>query len=135
MEMQSKPYYLTMDYQTSEQVDIYKQRQSPGEPLPILAPPIEMNNDALSDSKIRTASRELSNGRAGGASGMRAEHVKAWLQGTMEEEDPKGLGTVGTYSPNWCRLSGTRFHPLSAPVDHHSVDPEGRRGLLWDQAA
>jgi hypothetical protein len=47
------------------------------------------------DGELREAVRELTNGRAGGASGMRAEDVKAWLRGVQLEEDPKdGLANV-----------------------------------------
>ena len=31
----------------------------------------------------------------GGALSMRTEHVKAWLRGIVEEEDPKGQGNEG----------------------------------------
>ena len=38
-ETQAKPCYLTMERQASERVDLYTRRQSPGDPLPINAPP------------------------------------------------------------------------------------------------
>jgi hypothetical protein len=84
-----------MEHQTLEQVNLYARRQSPGDPLPIHLTPVEINDDVPSDSEIRTAVGELTNGRAGGASGMRAEHVKAWLWGVMEEEDPESQGNAG----------------------------------------
>ena len=78
-EMQAKQCYHTMERQTSERVDLYARRLSPGDPLPINIDRIEVNDDAPLDVEIRTVVSELSNGRAAGASGMRAEHVKAWL--------------------------------------------------------
>ena len=66
-ETQSKPCFHTMEHQTSERVDLYAWRQSPGNPLPIHLKPVKINNDALSDNKIKTATGELTNGRAGGA--------------------------------------------------------------------
>jgi hypothetical protein len=99
-ETQSEPCYDTMERQTSERVDLYARRQSPGDPLLIHLTPAEINNDVPSDSKIRTAVGELTNGRAGGASGMRAEHVKAWLRGVVEEEDPESQGNAGK-GDNW----------------------------------
>ena len=89
-----------MEHQTLEWVDLYAQRQSPGDPLPIHLTPAKINNDVPLDSKIRTAMGELTNGHAGGALGMRAEHVKAWLQGAVEEEDPEGQGNEGKWD-NW----------------------------------
>ncbi len=40
-ETQSKPCYHTMERQTSERVDLYARRQSPGDPLPLHLTPIE----------------------------------------------------------------------------------------------
>jgi hypothetical protein len=94
-ETQSKPCYHTMERQTSERVDLYARRQSPGDPLPLHLTPVEINNDIPLDSEIRTAAGGLTNGRAGGASGMRAEHVKLWLRGALEEEDLESQGNEG----------------------------------------
>ena len=84
-----------MERQTLERVDLYARRQSPGDPLPLHLTPVEINDDVPSDSEIRTAAERLTNGRAGGASGMRAEHVKVWLWGALEEEDPESQGNEG----------------------------------------
>ena len=73
---QAKPCYQTMERQTSERVDLYLRRQSPGAPLPILIEPVEICDNPPSDGEIRDAVAQLSNGRAAGASGMRAEDVK-----------------------------------------------------------
>jgi hypothetical protein len=48
--------------------------------------PFAIDDEAPSDSEIRAAVQRLSNGRAGGASFMRAEHMKEWLRGQKEEE-------------------------------------------------
>jgi hypothetical protein len=99
-EMQAKPCYHTMKRQTSEQVDLYTRRASPGNPLPINYGPIKINNDAPSDKEIWLATSELSNGRAAGASRMRAKHVKDWLRGIRWEEDAKDQGAPGD-GDNW----------------------------------
>ncbi len=52
----------------------------PGNPLLINAVPVEINDAIPSDSKLCEVVGELTNGRAAGASGMHAEHVKAWLR-------------------------------------------------------
>jgi hypothetical protein len=47
----------------------------------------------------------LSNRRAGSASGMRAEDVKAWLRGVKLEEDPEvGPANIGG-GDNWRRFT------------------------------
>jgi hypothetical protein len=114
--------YYTMDHQTSEQFDLYAWRQSPGDPLPILVPPVKINDSTPSDGKIRTTYRELPNSHAGGGSGMRAEHVKAWLQGTLEEEDPEGQ------EKERHRDNGHLFTHLVQAVWNHGYIP---RQLLW----
>jgi hypothetical protein len=95
-EMQAKPCYQTMECQTSERVNFYAQRESPGDPLPINVTPVEINDDALSDDELRQVVGKLTNGRAASASGMHAEHVKEWLHDVQWEEDPEGHGAEGT---------------------------------------
>jgi hypothetical protein len=45
-----------------------------------------------SDGELRGVVGKLTNGRAAGASGMRAKHVKKWLHDVRQEEDPEGQG-------------------------------------------
>ena len=45
--------------------------------------------------EIRTAVKALRNGRTGGGSMMRAEHLKAWLRREEEEEAAEKEGTEG----------------------------------------
>ena len=86
---QAKPCYLTMERQTSDRVDLYLWRQSPGVPLPILIDPVKICNNPPFDGEIRDAVAQLSNGRAAGASGMLAEDEKEWLFSIRDEEDPE----------------------------------------------
>ena len=83
-----------------ERLDLYAQGQSPGDPLLIHLTPAKINDDIPLDTKIRIATGELTNDRAGGASGMRAKNVKVWLQGVMEEEDPGRQENQGK-GDNW----------------------------------
>jgi hypothetical protein len=76
---QEKPCRQTMERQTSERVDLYARRDLPGDPLPINVTPTEINDDVPSDGELRGVVGKLTNGRAAGASGMRAKHVKKWL--------------------------------------------------------
>jgi hypothetical protein len=121
-EMQAKPCRQTMVRQTDERVDLYRQRQSPGDPFPVNVPPTPIHNDVPSDGKIHTAVANLSNGQAPGASGMCAEHVKARLHGIHKEEHPDAP-TNSTAGDNW-RL----FVQLVQAVWTTSTIP---RQLLW----
>ncbi len=100
-EMQAKPCYHTMEHQTSERVDLYARRLSLGDPLPINAERIKINDDAPLDEEIRIAASKLLNGRVAGASGMRTEHVKEWLWNIHREEDPKQLGGSPSDGDHW----------------------------------
>ncbi len=111
-----------MERQTSERVDLYARRQSPGDPLPLQLTPAEINDDVPLDSEIRIAAGGLTNGRAGGASGMRAKHVKAWLPGALAEENPESQGNEGK-GENW-----KLFVELVQAVWTHGTIP---RQLLW----
>jgi hypothetical protein len=97
--MQAKPCYHTMERQTLERVDLYAQRESPGDPLPINVTPVVINDDVPMDGELWQVAGELTNGRAAGASGH-AKHVKEWLHGMQQEEDPEGHGVDGA-GDNW----------------------------------
>ncbi len=100
-EMQAKPCYHTMERQMLEWVDLYARRESPGNPLPINVTPVVINDDVPTDGELRHVAGELTNGRAVGASGMCAKHVKEWLHGMRWEEDLEGHGVNGA-GDNWC---------------------------------
>jgi hypothetical protein len=111
--------------QTTERIALNARRDSPGEPLPINVDPIPIEDGAPTEGELREAVKDLTNGRAGGASGIRAEDVKAWLRDVQLEEDPKdGPANVakGT-GDNW-RL----FTSLAQAVwEHGEIPPQ----LLW----
>jgi len=86
-----------MVQQTNERERLYTRQQPAGEPIPINVEPAEVRDDQPGDDEIRTAVRKLSQGRAGGASKMRAEDIKDWLQGIVQEEDT-GMEGAGD---NW----------------------------------
>jgi hypothetical protein len=95
-EMQAKPCFHTLERQTLARVELYVRRESPGDPFPINVAQVEINDDVPLDGKLRQVVGELTNGRAAGASGMGAKHVREWLHGVQWEEDPEGHGINGT---------------------------------------
>ncbi len=89
----------------AECIELYMQQNPPREPLPININPIPVNNQTLSKGEIWGAVAGLSNKRAGGASGMRAEDLKAWLRGIKLEKDPEvGPANIGA-GDNWRRFT------------------------------
>ena len=59
-----------------------------GEPLPIVVQPVIIADGYVEVGDIAVAVRKLRSGRAGGLSGMKAEHLKSWLQDATREKDP-----------------------------------------------
>ena len=100
-ESMAHPYPQTMEQQTADQVALYARRDSPGDPLPINIDRVPIDNGTPTNAKIWEAAQQLSNGRAPGASGMRAEDVKHWLHGMRLKEDPEsGMGNKNA-GDNW----------------------------------
>jgi hypothetical protein len=88
----------------------------PGEPFPININLIPVKDGTPSEGEIRVAVEGLSNGRAGSASGMHAEDVKAWLHGIKLEEDPE-IGPANTGAgDNWRRFN--LEEPIRLPSPH-----------------
>jgi hypothetical protein len=109
--------------QMAECVKLYRRWDPSGELLPININPIPVTDGMPSEGEIRVAVAGLSNGRAGGGLGMRAEDVKAWLHGIKLEEDPEvGPANIGV-GDNWRRFTLL----VQAIWDHGEIPPQ----LLW----
>ena len=97
-ETEARPCKQMMERQTEERVELYRKRVSPRAPIPINITPVNILDSTPSDVKIRAAVKKSTNGRAGGASKMRAKHLKTWLAGMEREEDPEhgeeGAGNI-----------------------------------------
>ena len=87
-----KPCYQTLASQTKERIALYAKREPPGNGVPINVTPYPVDDDTPTDLEIRRAVRKLSNGRAGGASKMRAEDIKQWLFSREQTEKSEGNG-------------------------------------------
>ena len=90
----SKPCHDAMTKQTKDRETLYAKVSPPGASIPINVQPFDIKDDVPEEPEIRAVVKGLRNGRAGGASGMCAEHIKQWLRDMIvEEEDGKeGLG-------------------------------------------
>jgi len=81
-----KPCRQTLARQTDEREELYGMVIPPGTPIPINVDAFDINDDVPGEAEIRAAVRRLRSGRAGGASGIRAEHIKKWLAATEAAE-------------------------------------------------
>jgi hypothetical protein len=88
-EMQARPCRQTMERQTNKREELYAEWAAYGEAFPANWMPYTIGNNQLCESKLRAEVSLRSHGRCGGASGIRAEHIKAWLRGAKKEEDPE----------------------------------------------
>jgi hypothetical protein len=81
--------------QTVKRIALYGRVPSPGEPLPIHVNKVNIPDGIPSDGELRAVVRGLRNGRAAGAPGLQAEHIKVWLTDVVckeEEQSDVGLG-------------------------------------------
>ncbi len=53
--------------------------------------PFNICNNIPRNSEIREVVRELRNGRAAGATGLQAEHIKVWLRDVVQEEKEQSI--------------------------------------------
>ncbi len=88
-ETQAKPCHQTMERQTDKRVELYAERAAYGKEFPQNGMPFGINDDPPSEGELWTAVSQLSHGRCRGASGIRTEHIKAWLCGAKKAEDPE----------------------------------------------
>ena len=82
-----KPCMQTMVRQTQERVELYRKRDSPGDPIPINVDPYEVEDGIPEDAEIRQMVKDkLKRGRVGGVAQIRAEDIKQWLRGAELED-------------------------------------------------
>jgi len=88
-ETQPRPCHQTMERQTDERVELYAERVACAAEFPENGTPFITDDNPPSEGELRTAVSQLSHGQCGGASGICAEHIKAWLRGAKKAEDPE----------------------------------------------
>jgi hypothetical protein len=88
-EMQARPCQQTVEHQTDEREELYVERAVHGKAFPANRMPYAIGDNQPIESKLWAAVSLLIHGQCGGASGIRAEHIKAWLRGAKKEEDPE----------------------------------------------
>ena len=67
---------------------MHEERASPGKPIPAIIEPFEINDGMPDEEEIAAGVKKLRSNRAGGPTGMRAEHLKEWLSKAKAEENP-----------------------------------------------
>ena len=88
---QGSPSYPTregLEQTSTPREDLYRWQPLGGEPIPILVQPVSIAEGPLEGEEITAEVRKIRTGRAGGPSGMKAEHHKTWLREATREKDP-----------------------------------------------
>jgi hypothetical protein len=88
-----------MEKQTAEREELYTRVPPPGPPLRINVDPFDVNDAVPNEAEIREAAKRLRNGRAAGALHIRAEDVKEWLAGMVQEETDETGGSDNAGDP------------------------------------
>jgi hypothetical protein len=76
----------TMVKHTAKRVELYARAPPMGAALPYNFPHFEISNNMPTNSEMRTVVRGLKNGQITGATKMRAEHIKGWLNEIQRKE-------------------------------------------------
>ena len=69
----------TLERITAERVEMNSYVPPPGENIPVTVTPLDVDDLVPNEDEIAEAVKKLRRNRSGGASGMRAEHLKGWL--------------------------------------------------------
>ena len=99
------PARATLDRITAERVDLYSYVPSPGENIPVTVKPVKVDDSLPTEEEIEEAVKKLRRDRSGGASVMRAKHLKGWLAAfkrekrVVEKGEEKTEGEEG--GPHW----------------------------------
>ena len=81
------PAWVTLERITAERVELYSYVPPPGTKIPIYVQPLPVDDSVPTEDKIEWAVMQLSNHRSGGASRMRAEHLKGWMATVRKSEE------------------------------------------------
>ncbi len=117
----TKANHDTLVRQTEERIALYSRVPPPRGLLPINVQPFNICNNIPSNLEIREVVRELQNGRAAGAMGLQAEHIKVWLQDVVQEEKEQSIVGRG----NKWRI----FVQLMQTIWEHGCVPEQ---MTWE---
>jgi len=93
-ETQARPCHQTMECQTDEQVELYAERDACGAEFPENGTPFTIDNNKPLEGEPRTAVSQLSHGRCGGTSRIRAEHTRRGFAGRRRQRTQRMARTT-----------------------------------------
>ena len=87
----AKPSREDINATRREYIKLYTPQDPVGDPIPIHAEPVVINDDAPTEDEVVEAVHKLSTNKAAGATGLKAEDLKEWLKKarpTDPEQEP-----------------------------------------------
>jgi exonuclease III len=84
----SKPSHADLESTSAEFQALYTQKTPPGDPIPICVAPFEIDDNVSDERKIADIVSLLRWGNPLGPSGIRAEHLREWLNAAEQEIKP-----------------------------------------------
>ena len=109
------PARVTLDWITSEQVELHSYIPPPGTNILISVEPLLVEDLVPTEDKIEWEVKCLRNRRSGGASGMRVEHMKRWLSAARKaEKDATMAAGVETTENKGATVFKTSMEPTEA---------------------
>ena len=80
------PGWVTLEWITAEQIDLYCQVKPSGENIPVSVNPFQVEESVPTEDEIEWLVLRLQNNRSGGPSWMILEHLKGWLEEARKME-------------------------------------------------
>jgi hypothetical protein len=108
-----------VEHQTNEQEELYAERAAYGKAFPANRMPYAISGNQLIESKLQAVVSLLSHGQCGGASGIQAEHIEAWLWGAKKDEDLETATPHVGAGKTW-----HKFFPLCSSIWNTGAIPQ-----------
>ena len=80
------PTRVTIEWITAERVDLYRHVPPLGENISVSVDPFQVEYLVRTEDEIEWLVRRLRNNHSGGPSGMRANHIKGWMEEARKAE-------------------------------------------------
>jgi hypothetical protein len=84
----SKPSCADLEATAAEIQALYTQKTPPGDPIPICVAAFDIDDNVPDEREIADIVKLLRWGKPPGPSGIRAEHLREWLNAAERENDP-----------------------------------------------
>jgi hypothetical protein len=118
-----------------ERVELYTAVTPPGWEMRINVTPTAVHDEPPMHQEIRGVVVQLRNSRAADAMGMKAEHLKEWLRGTIKHEESENrVAGEGDCWRFFCAVDadslGEQHHSHTDELDDNCPSPKRRGQLL-----